>query len=552
LAQLSIGESSDWDEQVDVVIIGAGAAGLTGAIAASRQNLRPVVFEKAGTWGGTTALSGGAVWAPANRLQLQAGIGDSVEAAAAYLDEIVDDHGLATSADRRMAFLRNAPFMVDALLEEGMKWRVDPQPDYVGAPHASVSRDLDADLVDLKILGAWRHSMRRGGSPFALRVAEFPALGRAFTSFSSTWTLVRILLRQRISRWLGRELVGCGESLAAQLMAIVQRKGIEVRLNSRLHKIILSEGRAAGVVILQSDGRRKRIKANKGVFLAAGGFSRSGAHREKLQGFDGQMSSASPDDTGDIIQMADELGAQTALMSLAWYATSFLYPGNIPVFFQWERTLPFAFIVDDRGQRIADESGNYDTFGAAMLRRGIRAAWLIMDGTHRRRYSFGAMRPGVTPDVMFERGFFRKADTIDDLAGQCGIDVVGLRTTIERFNGFADRGIDEDFGRGNKPYDHYWGDPHCKPNPCLGKIQNPPFLATRVYVGDLGTRGGFVTDVDSRVLNQEDQPIPGLYAAGNSAAAVVGSAYPGPGATLGPAMTFAFLAMKHIAAGSAP
>jgi 3-oxosteroid 1-dehydrogenase len=180
-----------------------------------------------------------------------------------------------------------------------------------------------------------------------------------------------------------------------------------------------------------------------------------------------------------------------------------------------------------------------------MIAHKPQKVWLIMDARHRRKYTFQAMRPGKTPKAMFDSGFFTRADTIAELASLCGIDQGGLRNTVDHFNKSAARGVDEEFGRGNKPYDRYWGDPKVKPNPNLGAIERGPFLATQIHLGDLGTRGGFVTDADARVLNTGGTPISGLYAAGNSTAAVVGRAYPGPGVTLGPAMTFAFLAIKH-------
>ena len=532
-----------WDEEIDVAVIGSGAAGLTGAIIAARNGSVPVVFEKAATWGGTTALSGGAVWAPANSLQRQSGRVDTIEAAARYLDEIMADAGLPTAPSRKMAYLANAPKMVDALIEEGMAWRVDPQPDYLDSPHASAGRDLDAELFDTRKLGRWRETMRRAPSPFAVMLRDIPSLGRGRSGAASIATILRIMARQFIATALGKDPVGCGASLAAQLMGLVQRRSVDVRLNSPLQNIVMSDGRASGVIVL-SNGKPKRIKATGGILLAGGGFAH-GDFRQKHQGVDGRLSSASPDDTGDLVKMATDIGAMTALLEQAWWATSFLYPGNVPGFFQWERALPFSLVVDSQGRRFADESGDYDSFATAMIRNNLKTAWLILDSRHRSRYTFGGMRPGNTPQAMFDSGFFLKADSIDTLAQLCAIDVSGLKATIDRFNQFADCGVDKDFKRGDKPYDRYWGDPTVKPNPTLARVEKGPFLATKIYVGDLGTRGGFVTDANARVLDRSAAPIPGLYAAGNCTAAVVGLSYPGPGVTLGPAMTFAYLAMQH-------
>ena len=209
--------------------------------------------------------------------------------------------------------------------------------------------------------------------------------------------------------------------------------------------------------------------------------------------------------------------------------------------------MPGSLMVDGSGRRFTNESQSYDSIGRDMLRRDVQDAWLIIDWRHRQRYLFGAMPPGQTPKAMFDLGFFLRADTIEALAGKCGLDPVALRQTVDRFNGFARTGVDEEFGRGAAPYDNYWGDPTHKPNPNLGMIDKPPFLATRVYLGDLGTKGGLLTDEEGRVLSEGGTPIEGLYAAGNATASVMGHGYPGPGATLGPAMTFAFLAARHAA-----
>jgi 3-oxosteroid 1-dehydrogenase len=225
-----------------------------------------------------------------------------------------------------------------------------------------------------------------------------------------------------------------------------------------------------------------------------------------------------------------------------------LYPGNIPGFFLWERCLPGSLMVDKDARRFTDEAQSYDAIGRDMLSKKVEGAWLILDRRHRQRYLFGAMPPGRTPRAMFDTGFFERADTIEALAEKCGLDPAALKATVDRFNGYARTGVDPEFGRGSFPYDNFWGDPFHKPNPNLGVVDKPPFLATRVYLGDLGTKGGLLTDEHGRVLRTDGAPIEGLYAAGNSTASVMGRGYPGPGATLGPAMTFAYLGAQHAAA----
>jgi len=217
----------------------------------------------------------------------------------------------------------------------------------------------------------------------------------------------------------------------------------------------------------------------------------------------------------------------------------------------WERSLPGSLVVDERGQRFVNESASYTDFGHAQLERGAIPAWLVLDGRHRRRYPFTSMLPGITPKAAIDNGFFVRAATIGELAARTGIDADGLRATVERFNRFAASGVDEEFGRGASIYDNYYGDPTVKPNPNLGPIDRPPFWATRIYPGDLGTKGGLLTDEHGRVLREDGSAIDGLYASGNSTASVMGRTYPGPGGTIGPGMVFGYLAALHMAGAAA-
>lgn len=212
----------------------------------------------------------------------------------------------------------------------------------------------------------------------------------------------------------------------------------------------------------------------------------------------------------------------------------------------WERSLPHSMIVDSAGERFVNESTGYLDFGDAVLQRNRTVsavpAWLIIDARHRRRYPFGLMLPGITPKSAMRYGFLTKADTIDELATKIGIDPAALRATVQKFNGFAHTGLDTDFGRGDNVYDNFYGDPRTKPNPNLGAIEKAPFYATRVWPGDLGTKGGLLTDEHGRVLAEKAEAIAGLYATGNTTASVMGDSYPGPGSTIGPSMVFGYTA----------
>jgi 3-oxosteroid 1-dehydrogenase len=537
-----------WDEAYDAVIVGSGAAGLTAAVTAAAAGLQALVVEKAQVWGGTSALSGGGVWIPANPLMQAAGGGDTLDAAMTYMDHVVAEAGPATSRERRLALLNTGPEMISFLLDKGVGIEQEStQPDYhAEQPGGRKGRLMEPVFTNGKRLGPWLKTLRPAPRPYAVKTGEGARVGRGFTSLTSTLTIFKVVLRHRLAQLAGWTPLTSGAALVAQLMMAAQRAGVPVRLGVALRQVVMEDGRAVGVEV-EEGGRIRRIQARAGVLLCAGGFAQDSAMRMAHQGVDGRMSSASPDDTGDVVKLAAGLGAETALMDEAWWGPSVLYPGDNPGFFLWERSLPGSLIVDAQGRRFTNESQSYNVFGQEMLRLGIQDAWMILDARHRRRYLFGAMPPGQTPQVMFDSGFFVRADSLVALAEKCGIDPAGLAATVARFNGFARTGVDEDFGRGSTPYDNYWGDPTHRPSPNLGAVEQGPFLATRVYLGDLGTKGGLLTDENGRVLRPGGEPIDGLYASGNSTASVMGRGYPGPGVTLAPAMIFAFLGVRHAA-----
>jgi 3-oxosteroid 1-dehydrogenase len=334
-------------------------------------------------------------------------------------------------------------------------------------------------------------------------------------------------------------------------MAIAQRGDVAVWLRSPLHELVIADSRVVGVVV-HRDGQLQRVRASRGVLLAAGGFARDDAFRSRYQPVGDAWSSASRGDTGDAIRAGVAAGAATALMDEAWWGPAFVTPDGARIFSIWERSLPGAIIVDQAGSRFVNESASYLDVGRAILERERQVppvpCWLVMDAHHRRRYPFGAVPPAYTPSALIRSGFVVKAQSLGELAAKTGIDEAGLGSTVERFNRFAASGADGDFRRGETVYDTYYGDPRVKPNPNLGPIRQPPFWAVRVHPGDLGTKGGLLTDADARVLHEDGMPIPGLYAAGNTSASVMGRTYPGPGGTIGPATVFAHLAVRHLAA----
>jgi 3-oxosteroid 1-dehydrogenase len=540
--------SRGWDHAYDMVIVGSGSAGLAAAIMAITQGLRPLVIEKAGVWGGSTALSGGGHWIPASPVALADGAQDSLEEALEYLDAVVPDEGIVTSRARKLAFLQSAPELLAFLMQQGMHWNSDaPHPDYYpDKPGGKLGRMIEPGVFDGRRLGPWLDTLRRSPPGYVVRSSEISRVARGFRQPGNMLAMAKVWARTRLQPLLGRVPLAMGQGLVAHLMVILQRLGGEVWLNAPLRKVLSEAGHVRGVAV-ERNGKQQTIRAAKGVLLCAGGFARNAEFRAKHQGVSGEWSSASADDTGDVVQMADELGAATALMDDAWWGTSYIFPGFGPVFFIWERSQPGSILVDPEGRRFANESQSYTDLGHEMLKRKAAPAWMIMDARHRERYTFASMLPGRTPQALFDTGFFIRADSIEDLARRCSVDPATLQATIDRFNAFAHSGVDSDFGRGRTAYDNFWGDPRHKPNPNLGPIDRPPFLATKVYPGDLGTKGGFITDEFARVLKPSGEVIPGLYSAGNCTASVFGRCYPGPGATLGPSTTFAFIAARHMA-----
>jgi 3-oxosteroid 1-dehydrogenase len=534
-------------DKYDLVVVGSGAAGLVGAITAAKLGLSAVIIEKATVWGGTSALSGGAMWLPANHLMAADGESDSYKEALAYLHLAVERTGRATSEERLSAFLQGAPRMLRALTGEGAALIREPhQPDYLAhLPHARVGRSVEPDLSDGRKLGdAWDTLRRYPGDLPAVRLGELSRLGQGVSTFQGIKTLLKVGIRHKLLKLFGQRPLGMGAALVAELMQVVRRLQVPVILNTRLEDLVFQDGRVSGVICDGAGTGRRQISTGN-VLLSAGGFAHS-AQRQELQGTDGSFSLASPDDSGDMLSLARQIGADVELLDSAWWGCVVKYPDGTPGFTVTERSTPGSILIDGRGARFTNEAQNYNLVGRDMRTRSVDPAWLIIDSRNRSKYRFGLLLPGRTPEALIESGFFKRASSIEALARACAIDPRGLTDTIDRFNNFARSGVDQDFHRGETAYERYWGDPGHHPNPNLGAIERPPYLATRVYAGDIGTRGGFVTDGHGRVLSA-GKPLEGLYASGNCTATLFGRDYPGAGATLGPAMTFAFLAAEHMA-----
>ncbi len=555
-----------WDHQVDVLVVGSGNGAMTGAICVHDMGAGEVLLiEKGERFGGSSALSGGGVWVPGNRYAQEAGAQDSFQEALTYLKN-TSPQGLVPKS-MITTYLKNAPKMIDFLHERTRVRYISlaKYPDYfTDQPGAKTGhRSLEPVPLKLSDLGDEENKLLDGGAlylfyKFAFTQTEVQVLIPRLKGWISI--LARLALGYYLDiKWL---LKGYGISRRAtagpagiiSLRLSMRDRDIPMWLNTEMEDLISEEGRVVGAVV-NKQGKTLRIKARKAVLLAAGGFEKNQAMREKYlpKPTNTLWSAGCGTNTGDAIRAGQSLGAKTALMNNAWWCTTKMIPDNEPFLSIVIKSLPGTIVVNKAGKRFSNESQNYmsflkETYKQHTDKTPCLPCYMVFDETFRKRRS---PWPQLIPDFFsfkkkcYDTGLIAKGNSIRELAKNMGIDPDGLQATIERFNQFVDSGKDEDFQRGDAAYDRYYGDPEVKPNPCLGKISKPPFHATMLQAGDIGTQGGLVINENAQVMIENDEVIDGLYACGNCAAAVLPT-YPGPGSTLGPAMTFAYQAAKHI------
>lgn len=535
---------------VDVVVVGSGAAALAGAITAADAGLSVLILEKTDKWGGTTACSGGGMWVPNHPLMAENGMADSREESWDYLTHAVGDCGPPTAPERMAAFIDAGPEMVAHFGDLGMRWEFTYYPDYYPQlPGAKVGRGLACPIIDGSGLGGDLKTLRQQDHPIPLVFErhEFLALLAPFRKLGHLWTLARIFARTLRWKLSGRTALLAGRATMGELMRLARKSGADLLLEADVEAFERHDGRVDSV-LFRHNGRHVRVQARKAVLVAAGGYSRNDAFRRRYQPMGGEFTTTAPGDTGQPIEAAMALGADTALMEEGWWMPVVRLPDGTNSLTLTERSLPHSLIVDQHAQRYLNEAQPYCDCGRAMLdHAGTEASWLIMDSRHRDNYAFTYLGARQMPRDWLDGGFMIKAASLRELAGKTRLDAAALSATIDRFNGFARKGVDEDYQRGGNRFDNGWGDPFHGPNPNLGTLEKPPFYAIRIWPGDLGTKGGLLTDGDGRVMDRDGNPIAGLYAAGNSAASVMGRCYPGPGGTLGPAMVYAWRAMRHAA-----
>jgi 3-oxosteroid 1-dehydrogenase len=549
------------DPEFDFVVAGSGAAGMTAALIAARRGLRVVVLEKTEYFGGSAARSGGGVWIPGNAVLRRDGVTDTAEQASRYLAHVAGD---AAPEGLRAAFLEHGPAMLDEVLAStplDFTWVQNYSDYYPEAPGGRPGgRSVEPALLDGRVLGTDLTSLRPPylPAPAGITVTQanyrWMSLGTSHPRAIST--AARVTARMIVTRMRHRRLLSMGQALAAGLRTGLTQAGVPVWLSTPMTGLEITDGRVSGVQV-RRDGQPAVVRAARGVLLATGGFERNAELRARYQrapaGSDWTV--GSPGNTGDGIVAGEAAGGVLELMDDAWWGPSIPLASG-PVFCLAERSLPGSIFVNAAGERFMNEAAPYVDAVHAMYDKDTDdnphiPCWLIADQRYRNRYVFMGVPPRKPlPRRWYAAGAVFRAGSLAELAGQIGVSADGLAKTVQKFNEFARTGKDAEFGRGDSAYDRYYGDPRCRPNPNLAQLAEPPFYAVKIVPGDLGTKGGLRTDEHARVLRQDGSIIAGLYAAGNTSALVMGRSYAGPGATIGPAMTFGYLAALDVAAGT--
>ncbi len=558
-----------FDIEVDVLVVGSGGGGMTAALTAVADGLDTLVVEKSPQFGGSTALSGGGIWVPGAPSQRRAGYEPSPEDVFTYLRQITD--GVVSEARLRQ-YVRAAPEMME-FLERSSRWLefvwkpgyADYYPEIAGGSERGST--INVPEIDLRVLGDEERNLL---TPLALAPKGIwfaPKDLRLFYQVRQNWrgkaVLLKLIWRMFRARVFGDRMAAIGQSLMARMRLALKEHDVPLWLDAPMTELITDvDGRVIGAVV-ERYGLPLRIGARRGVILASGGFDHDLTwRREHLPELHTDWSFGNPAAMGDGIRAGEKVGAATDLLDEAWWFPAMCWPDGRLQFMLNERMMPSQFIVNGDGERFVNEAAPYMDFAHAMIagqRTGVEhiPCWLITDIRSFHRYVVGGHLPipkvpfapvptgRTVPTAWLESGVVKEANDFDELAGKIGVPADALRRTANRFNDLARAGHDDDFCRGDSAYDNYYGDPTL-PNPNLHPLGAGPYYAFQIILGDLGTSGGLRTDEFARVLREDDTVIDGLYGTGNVTAAVMGRSYAGAGATIGPAMTFGYVAAKHI------
>jgi 3-oxosteroid 1-dehydrogenase len=564
-----------WDISVDFLVVGSGAAGMTAALRARELGAEVLIVEKASLYGGSSALSGGVVWVPNNPLMRRLGMNDSIEEALTYLEAVTRG---SSRRDKMRAYLQAAPRMMSALMESShvrFECLTDYPDYYPEAPGGRPGgRSCEPVTFDALQLGTEFARMRcfapeRMIMNGRMMVNVKDGMRMLKGGLPAAWLMVRRLWQyysNRRARRQGPRLtdVNLGAALIGRLRLSLMQRNVPLWLETPIRELVCESGRVVGAVV-EHQRRTLCVQSRGGVLLAAGGFEHNAKLRRRYQPepTGDQWTSGCDSNTGDALELGRAIGGAIDLMDECWWCPAMLAPfpsGKLVWIVIFEKNLPGGIIVNRAGRRFTNEAAPYNDVVKEMYSADASGtpsipAFLVFDARYRRKYPCGPLMPAyAVPDrfvpARFKDDLLKKDRSLEGLARQIGVAPDGLRETVQRFNEGAARGEDPEFHRGESLQDRYYAPGGEGPNPTLGALDRPPFYAVEIYPGDLGTKGGLRTDTRACVLDQDGDPIPGLYAAGNCSAAVMGRSYPGAGATIGPAMTFGFLAAEDAFTGS--
>jgi 3-oxosteroid 1-dehydrogenase len=560
---------TDWAHTVDLLVVGSGAGAMAAAICGHDHGGKVLLVEKTHLYGGSSAMSGGSLWIPNNHLMAAAGVSDSAEEALTYLKAITRGE---VPEEKLRVYADTAPVMLKYMSEraglrmQSMLTYTDYYPEMPGGKPGG--RSVEPEHFDARLLGDEFDRQREAAVQELVmsRMSMTATEAHHMLARHPGWGKLMMGIMVRYYTDIGGRRKGkrdrclsLGNALMGMLRRALMDRNIPLWLKTPARELVVDNGRVVGVVV-EKDGRPARIAATKGVVLAGGGFESSDAMRKQYlpNPTEAAWTTANPGNTGDIIKMGVALGAAVDLMDDAWWGPTTVVPGEDRArMLVIEKGLPGSIFVNKRGQRFLNEASPYNDICKRMYENHTPESpcvpcYMIFDGTFRKKYPCGPLLPAsqlpdwALPKQLKESGYLKKADTLDGLAAQLGIDAPGLKASVAKMNEYARNGKDQEFHRGESLFDKYYGDEKVKPNSCLAPLETPPYYGIIVYAGDLGTKGGLKTDVGARVLKTSGEPIPGLYAIGNCAASVMGRTYPGAGGTMGPAMTFGYIVARDL------
>ncbi len=552
--------------ECDVLVAGSGAGGLAAAVAARKAGLEVIVAEKEPLYGGTTARSGGWLWIPNHPMQSAIGVRDSLEEASTYL---LHEAGEKYDPERVNAFLTEGPRMVDWFQRETVvrfdasATFSDYHPDAPGGKPGG--RSIVASAFDGRELGSLLDSLRPPLpelTVFGVMIGsgvELVHFMRWSKSLASAAFVARRLLGHGLARLVhGRGVrLTNGNALAGRLLKSAVDAGVVLWHSSSIENLH-QEGNAVRGAEVRKEGRTLLVRTRKGVVLACGGFPHDQERRGKLFPHARHHSPAPPGNVGDGLRLAQRAGGridETLPNAAAWVPVSQVprADGSVGLFPHFiDRAKPGVIAVTRKGRRFVNEGNSYHDFVQALMKEvpddTEMSAWLVTDHRAIRAYGLGFVKPRplrLAPHL--KSGYLLRGASFEELAGKMGVEKEPFLKALAEYNKHAASGLDPAFGKGSTAYNRFYGDTEIQPNPCVAPIVAAPFYAVKVVIGDLGTYAGIVTNGSAQVLDENKRPIPGLYAAGNDALSIMGGNYPGPGITLGPAMTFGWIAGRHLA-----